>query len=345
MSPVMVTVEKLLAALAVLPFGLGFTLSGSAAVKGDVVFSFTDPAIIESSGLIAHDGRFATVNDSGDTGRVFTVDPADGSTAAETSWAGEPVDVESMALTPDGDVLVGDTGDNSAERDSIELIEVPFGVDGVVEPTTYELVYPDGPHDCEAILVHPRNGQLLVVSKEFIGHLYAGPDRLVEDRPNRLTMLDEDVLPIATDGAFFPDGRHFILRGYVKAAVYAWPSLEQVGDEFFLPAQEQGEGIAVGEDDTVYLSSEGIDSEVLRIELPAKVRAEMDEADQKPGEEPGQEPGQKPDRGPGPGSDGTLDDDPGHDSSDLTPPLWPWAVGGVVGVVILVVLVRALRPR
>ena len=177
--------EKLLAALAVLPFGLGLTLSGDAPVKGDVVFSFADPEIIESSGLIAHDGLFATVNDSGDSGRVFTIDPADGTTVAETSWDGEPVDVESMALTPDGDVLVGDTGDNTAERDSIELIRVPFGEDGAVDPTTYELVYPDGSHDCESLLVHPKNGQVLVVAKEFIGRLYAGPGPARQGRPER----------------------------------------------------------------------------------------------------------------------------------------------------------------
>lgn len=45
----------------------------------EVVFRFTDPAIIESSGLaVLPDGRFVTVNDSGDESRVFTVDPSRG---------------------------------------------------------------------------------------------------------------------------------------------------------------------------------------------------------------------------------------------------------------------------
>lgn len=328
--------EKLLAALAVLPFGLGLTLSGDAMVKGDVVFSFADPEIIESSGLIAHDGRFATVNDSGDSGRVFTVDPADGTTVAETSWDGEPVDVESMALTPDGDVLVGDTGDNTASRDSIELIRVPFGQDGPVDPTNYELVYPDGAHDCETLLVHPETGQVLVVAKEFIGRLYTGPehlDELDEDGPNTLELLDDEVLPIATDGAFFPDGKHLILRGYVKAAVYAWPSLDQVGDPFFLPNQAQGEGIAVGEDDAIYLSSEGTNSEVLRIDLPQAVQAELDGRTD------------KPDRGGnGPASDGDAGAD-GDEDDALWERLRSWLIGGAIGVVVLLVLLRLRRSR
>jgi len=327
-------VEKLLAALAVLPFGLGFTAGSDLPAADDVVFSFADPEIIESSGLIAHDGLFATINDSGDSGRVFTVDPGTGETLAETRWDGEPEDVESMALTPDGDVLVGDIGDNTASRDSVELLRVPFGEDGTVDPTTYELAYPDGAHDAETLLVHPVTGQVFVVAKEFIGRLYAAPKRLDPDGVNRLHPVGE-VLPIATDGAFFPDGKHFVLRGYVKAAVYGWPSLDMVGEPFFLPSQEQGEGIAVGADDTVYLSSEGEHSEVLRIELPPKVQAELD--------------GNAPDDS---GNGGGKNDDGkqvgGHGQGDATDeerPWWPWALGGGAGVVILIVLVRSLRPR
>jgi hypothetical protein len=328
-------VERLLAALAVLPFGLGFTAGSDLPAADDVVFSFADPAIIESSGLIARDGLFATINDSGDSGRVFTVDPANGETVAETRWDGQPEDVEAMALTPDGDVLVGDIGDNTASRDSIELLQVPFGEDGTVDPATYELVYPDGAHDAETLLVHPVTGQVFVVAKEFIGRLYVAPKRLDPDGGNRLRPIGE-VLPIATDGAFFPDGKHFVLRGYVKAAVYEWPSLDMVGEPFFLPSQEQGEGIAVGADDTVYLSSEGEHSEVLHIELPANVQAALD--------------GSAPDRS---GEGGGQNDDDGQriegpdpsDATDEERPWWPWALGGGVGVLILLVLLRSLRPR
>jgi hypothetical protein len=321
--------EKILVALAVLPFGLGFAAGPSPPVEDEVAFSFADPEIIESSGLIAEDGRFATINDSGDSGRVFTVDPSDGETVAVTSWDGEPSDIEAISTLPDGNLLVGDIGDNLAERASIELLRVPFGEDGTVEPVSYELRYPDGPHDAEALLVHPETGQVLIVAKEFIGGLYAAPTKLSADGDNELELIGEDLLPIATDGAFFPDGKHFVLRGYGDAAFYRWPSLEPVG-EIELPEQEQGEGIAVDQDGTVYLSSEGLYSEVLRIGLPRSLRAELEGTDR------------KPDRN---GEDPVTATDEDEPAQDGTRPFWPWAVGGVTGVVILVVLLRALRPR
>jgi hypothetical protein len=329
-------VEKLLALLSVLPFGLGLSSGPSAPPEEGVVFSFADPQIIESSGLAVEDGLFATVNDSGDTGRVFTIDPADGRTVAVTTWDGQPADVEAMALTPDGDVLVGDIGDNSGTRDSVELVRVPFGHDGAVDPTTYDLAYPDGSHDAETLLVHPQTGQVLVVAKEFIGRLYAAPESLDEDGTNRLTDLGE-VMPIATDGAFFPDGEHFVLRGYGSATFYAWPSLEPLG-EIRLPHQQQGEGIAVDADERVYLSSEGAHTDVLEVAVPQRIRAAL-EGDATDSPTDGGTATATPDPAAQP-----ADEDGADDGGDDRP-IWPWAVGGGLGVVILLVLLRSLRPH
>ncbi len=319
--------EKLLAALAVLPFGVGFTVSADQP-GADVVFSFADPEIIESSGLLAENGLFATINDSGDSGRVFTVDPAEGRTVAVTEWDGEPEDVEAIAPLPDGDVLVGDIGDNTGSRDSVELLRVPFGADGQVDPTTYELRYPDGSHDAEALLVQPRTGQVLVVAKEFIGRLYAAPEELDPDAPNELELLDGEVMPIATDGAFFPDGKTFVLRGYSTATFYRWPSLEEI-DDIALPSQEQGEGIAVGADGDLYLSSEGQHSDVLRVDLPQWLQRKL-------------AVGQSPDHG---ATEPVSDTDRDASAQDPSRPVWPWALGGCVGVVVLLALLRSLRPR
>ena len=85
-----------LAALLAIPFVIG-TAVGFGPESGDEVLAFQDPAIVESSGLVAlDDGLFATTNDSGDSGRVFTVD-GDGETVGVTTWASTPDDVEALA--------------------------------------------------------------------------------------------------------------------------------------------------------------------------------------------------------------------------------------------------------
>lgn len=336
--------EKLLSVLAVLPFGLGLAAGGDAAPEARVAFSFADPAIIESSGLVAEDGLFATVNDSGDAGRVFTVDPDGGRTVAVASWETDPTDVEAIAALPSGDLLVGDIGDNDEARDSVQLLQVPFGADGLVSPVTYDVAYPDGPHDAETLLVHPVTGQVLVVDKDIIGRMYAAPTHLDPDGVNELEVRGDDLLPIATDGAFFPDGKHLVLRGYFSAAVYRWPSLTEVA-ELDLPAQEQGEGIAVDEQGRVFLSSEGQHSDVLELTLPKDVRAEVSGAPDHAGGTGGSGDGHRGDREGDRGGHGGA---PGHDDvvgQDALRPFWPWAVGGLVGASVLAVVCRRVLRR
>ena len=106
--------------------------------------------------------------------------------------------------------------------------------------------------------------------------MYAAPSALRADAPNRLRLLGE-APGIVTDGAFFPDGRHLLLRNYGRAFVLAFPSLDLVGS-FDLPAQKQGEGIAVAPDGSVYVSSEGVRSPVLRIAVPDEIAEAMSSA-------------------------------------------------------------------
>ena len=339
--------QILLGATAV-PFLVAALLPG-ALLGGDEVTRFQDPEIVESSGLAVVDGLLVTTNDSGDSGRLFTVDPASGRPSGVTQWSAEPEDVEALAPAGGGEVWVGDIGDNRAERASVSVARVPVGRGSRdVDVPTYELVFPEGARDAESLLADPATNQLFVISKGvFGGAVYAAPGRLSADRPNRLTEVGP-VLPIATDAAFFPDGRHVIVRAYSEAAVYSWPDLELLG-RFGLPRQQQGEGIAVDlTDGTVYASSEGLHAPVLRIALPAAVRRAMAahrvalaDAARTAGAQPGAQPGAQT-QTPPPGSrEGTElpEQDAGARSA------WGWAVGGLLGLGIVVVLVRALRPR
>lgn len=247
---------------------LGLVLISSVpahAAGDDVLFAFSDPEISEASALTPLGrGLYATTNDSGDSGRVFTVDSR-GDTVGMTHWAADPVDVEGLAPAGRGHVWVGDIGDNNSVWDSIRIAKVPVGRgDRAVSPVVYELVYPDGPHNAESLLAHP-DGRVFVATKDWGGgSLYAVPKHLHPDRPNRLKEV-APVIPMATDGAFFPDGKHVVVRGYYSATIYDWPSMDRVGS-FRAPDQEQGEAIGVTRSGEIVVTSEGIRAEVIRVD-------------------------------------------------------------------------------
>jgi len=313
-------VERAFAVAIAVPFAIGFSVADAGPGGATEVCRFQDPQIVESSGLVVRNGLFATVNDSGDSGRVFVVDASTCRTVGTTTWSDDVEDVE--AIASDGkSVLVGDIGDNLAARDSVRLLRVPAGrEDRSVTPTTYDVSYPGGSRDAEALLVHPETGEVFIASKGLMsGILYAAPDELSESEDNRLKAMT-DVPGLVTDGAFFPDGRHYVLRTYSRAVFYTYPGLESIG-EVTLPDQQQGEGIAVDEGGRVYVSSEGQQAPVLRLDLPPRLDRAL---------------------APPLGPQGTPEEvsDPESERD-----LWPWLLGGAFGLAVIVVLLRALRPR
>jgi hypothetical protein len=299
-------------------------------VPHTVAFHFTDPAITESSGLVAlPNGMFVTTNDSGDSGRVFVVD-GDGKTRRESDWSETATDVEALAPVgwpaAEDRVWVGDIGDNAASRDSILITQAKVGLGGAetqegIVPTQYR--YPDGSHDAETLMEAP-DGRLLIVTKGFLGGtLYATVGGTAEleqiSSPNAMA-------PMATDGAFLPDGKHFLVRGYTSATLYAWPSLERLGS-MLLPAQKQGEGLAVDSTGTLWLTSEGVNSAVLRVPLNPAL-AELVAGDD------GAAVPTEPEATPGP-------EEPVVDVTDEPRIEWVgWAAGGAILVGLMTYLIR-----
>lgn len=335
----MTWLERGLGLAVAVPILVGAAVVGADRDRGEEVFRFQDPAIVESSGLVVDRGRFVTVNDSGDSGRIFVVD-TDGRTVGTTSW-GDAVDVEALAPAGRDEVLVGDIGDNLGRRETVQLLRVPYGTgDRTVTPEVYELAYPDGPRDAEGLLVHPRSGRVLVPSKGLMsGTLYEAPSPLSTEGVNELRPV-RDIPGLVTGASFLPDGRHLVLRTYGKAIFYSYPDLEVVG-EHGLPEQQQGEAIAVDERGEVYVSSEGVQAPVLRIDLPPELEEALAPA---PAAGPsGSTPATPtPSADPGPvAADDRVDAQPEEARREV----WPWLLGGVVGLLVVVVLVRSLRPR
>ena len=233
------------------------------------LFTFADEDIFESSGLVDRGSRVYTINDSGDDAVVYGVDPETGETVSRTTYAGGVADVEALAPGTDGTVWAGDIGDNARGRDDIAVYQVR-PEDGQQPAREYRLSYPDGAHDAETLLVRPGTGRVFVVTKSpFGGTVYAAPRTLRSGTVNKLTPYAR-VPGLLTDGTFFPDGRHVLLRSYGGAAVYTFPGFVEVGS-VRLPAQRQGEGIAVSRSGRVLISSEGVRAPVLQVQLPASL--------------------------------------------------------------------------
>lgn len=269
--------SALVAAVLATPFVLGAASAApeDGSADGHEVTRFADPEIVESSGLVVDGGLLVTTNDSGDTARVFTVDLRTGETVGTTRFAGHASDQESLAPAGPGQVWVGDTGDNTHDRADIEVVRVPVGRgDRDVAGQTFHLRYPDGAQDAEALLADPTTGRLYVVTKgPFRGRVYAAPRRLDAAHDNLLHEVAE-APPMVTDGAFLPDGKHVLVRNYHRAFVMTFPGFATVAD-FTLPEQKQGEGLGIDAAGTVYVSSEGADQPVLRLDLPASAQAAL----------------------------------------------------------------------
>jgi hypothetical protein len=317
--------ESLTALLVALPFGAGLA-TGATPEEPAPLFRFEDPAIVESSGLALADGLVVTANDSGDEARVFVVDPASGRTVGTTRWEGGAEDVEALAPAGDSEVWVGDIGDNARARESVSVVRVPVGEgERSVAGARVGLTYPDGPQDAEALLVHPEDGRLVVVTKAILGgEVYVAPDDPTPGRVHRLRPRGP-VMGVVTDGAFLPDGDHLVLRDYTRAVVYSWPGLEAVA-EVGLPEQRQGETLAVTEDETLLVGTEGLRSPVHEVALPAldeEATAEQPSAGPRTQSREGRE----------------LPSDPSPERDPV-----PWLTGFGFFLVALIVLGFSLRP-
>ena len=292
---------------------------------------------MESSGIALVDGLVVTTSDSGDTGRVFTVDPDTGETVGVTQWEEDPEDVEALAPGGDGDVWVADIGDNSESRDSIEVTRVPVGRgDRTVDerPTTWST--PTARRTRSRCSPTLTGGSTSPPRASSAARCTPPRATLAED-DNRLQALGP-VLPIATDGAFFPDGEHLVVRDYSRAAVYSFPGLE-VGS-FRRPTRSRGR--ASWSTTTAACSHLGGQfAPVLRVPLPADVRRAMLARAPSSSSAPNSSSGPSASAS---ASAGSTAGDEAAESEQTERAWWPLLTAGVA-LGGLAVLVRSLRPR
>jgi hypothetical protein len=233
--------------------------------------------LAEASGLALSrraPGRLWTHNDSGEP-VLFAVD-ATGSVQGRVRVAGAAVeDWEAIAVgpCPSGScVYVADIGDNDASRDRVTIYRLtePENPSGSAKVTDiFHAVYPDGAHDAETLLI-TGDGRLHIVTKGETGPvgIYRFPDQ--PESGGSVTLEKVGGPPdgggkLITDGAVSPDGEWIALRTNSDLAFYHASELlagrwQEVSRVDLTPLNEpQGEGLALGAGNTVFLAGEAGD--------------------------------------------------------------------------------------
>lgn len=238
-----------------------------------LAFRIQDPRIEESSGLassLSTPGVVWTVNDSGGRAQVYGIDDRGRTVSTVTLVGATNRDWEAVAVSPrpgGGSWLwVGDIGDNNSVWPAVRVYRVAEPEtpgNHSATPTAYDLVYPDGPRDAEALLVDPQTGRLYVVSKRVQGAaVYQAPATLRAGRVNRLVKVAA-APALVTDGSVAPDGR-VALRDYLQAWVS--PRVAAKRERVDLPLLPQGESLTWTTDGAALLvGTEGQRSEVWRV--------------------------------------------------------------------------------
>ena len=235
------------------------------------------PTIVrETSGLargIQNPNVLWTHNDSGGYAELFALG-LDGREQARVSIKGaRAADWEDLAGGSCGNaacLYIADTGDNAGERARITVYEIN-------EPTlsqreqpvqrTMHARYPDGPQDAEALFRLP-SGELYIVTKGRQKAIKLYRLDPVSDTATAVLQLVREIAPKpaspmdwVTAATASPNGRWVAIRSYSTLYLYRTDDLMK-GNlsplSFALTGlgEKQGESLALGDDGTVWLSSE-----------------------------------------------------------------------------------------
>jgi hypothetical protein len=208
-----------------------------------------NPAIREASALVASQqwpGTYWTLNDSKNAPMVFAIDEGGQARGAFQVSAATNVDWEAMQLGPDGAggsaLYIGDIGDNTRHRLDGVIYRVPEpepaapGVQAArsTEPATiFHFRFPVGSENAEAMLVHPKTGEVLLFSRAPTGYSLAYQLPMLTDSEHTLVPEFIDLLDVRaydgnrsptgstiTDGAVSSDAKHVVLRTYTSVLLY-----------------------------------------------------------------------------------------------------------------------------
>jgi hypothetical protein len=183
-------------------------------------------------------------------------------------------DWEAVAVGPCGSgscLYLGDIGDNEGRRKRVTIYRVPEPQNAsgsVAVADAFHATYPDGAHDAETLLI--ASGRLYIVTKgengpvalyRFPADLQAGATITLERVGEVTAKVDADSR--ITDGSVSPDGQWIVLRSHATLTFYRASDLlrgqlrSASRVDLRSLKEPQGEGVALGPDNTIFLVGEG----------------------------------------------------------------------------------------
>lgn len=239
--------------------------------RATLMFTFKDRRIVESSGIeTATNFRriLYTHNDSGDTSRFFAVGRNGATKAVYTLRNAGHKDWEDMSAGPNATLWFGDIGGNRNVVSVYRVKEPQKLRDRALAWKGFDFRYGDGgSHNAEALLVNPRNGTLMIVTKALSGAAFY---KAKPPFSTRGTTTLRRVAPApgpgkVTAASYSPDGRRFVVRTYGQA--YFYKNLRSA--PFAMGVPSGGEAIAYARYKSgVVVGREGVHAPVYRVRRP-----------------------------------------------------------------------------
>jgi hypothetical protein len=261
-----------------------------------------DKSIAESSGLVASrttPGAYWTHNDSGDGPFIYAFDTRGDSFGTFRVTGAQARDWEDIAAGPGQQpnksyLYIGDIGDNDSVRPEVIVYRL---AEPTLSATTRKftksrpgstesaeairLKYPDGKHDTEALLVHPRTGNIYIVTKILIANpgVYEAVAPFTAGQSITMRRVGEARVPslfggVITGGSISPDGKRVALCDYFQGYELVLPAglsnfddiWKQKMTGFDLGKRKQGESITYRLDGKALLAtSEGKQSPLFQV--------------------------------------------------------------------------------
>ncbi|MFY9226498.1 MAG: hypothetical protein WAQ98_27735 [Blastocatellia bacterium] len=275
-----------------------------------IIGNLADLDVNESSGVIAsrlNPKQYWTHNDSGDGPFIYAFDRKGKKQGVWRVNKAKAFDWEDIAIGPGPKknksyLYLADIGDNFRAREEIiiyQFLEPKISASDANTPKSsarmtkksniIKLKYPDGKYDAEVLLIHPKTGDLYIVTKiaaptsekTETARVYKATPPFSLNSTTTLSFIAE--LPLPTPVTFFnrltggdisPDGQRIILCDYQRAYELCLPNGESNFDNIWKQALSlveinlrfQGEAICYNLDGkSILTTSEGRDSPIAEI--------------------------------------------------------------------------------